>query len=62
MSDSLVIKNLNASIGERAILKDFSLTVPKGEVHAIMGPNGTKEVWDDATVAREELENFLTTK
>ncbi|MEI6121671.1 MAG: ATP-binding cassette domain-containing protein, partial [Opitutae bacterium] len=41
MPDSLVIKNLNASIGERAILKDFSLTVPKGEVHAIMGPNGT---------------------
>ena len=41
MPDSLVIKNLNASIGERPILKDFSLTVPKGEVHAIMGPNGT---------------------
>lgn len=41
MSDSLVIKNLNASIGDRPILKDFSLTVPKGEVHAIMGPNGT---------------------
>ena len=40
MPDSLVIKNLNASIGERPILKDFSLTVPKGEVHAIMGPNG----------------------
>ncbi|MCE2684339.1 MAG: ATP-binding cassette domain-containing protein, partial [Verrucomicrobiae bacterium] len=41
MPDSLVIKNLNASIGERPILKDFCLTVPKGEVHAIMGPNGT---------------------
>ena len=41
MPDSLVIKNLNASIGDRPILKDFSLTVPKGEVHAIMGPNGT---------------------
>ncbi len=41
MPDSLVIKNLNASIGERPILKDFSLAVPKGEVHAIMGPNGT---------------------
>jgi len=41
MPDSLVIKNLNASIGERPILKDSCLTVPKGEVHAIMGPNGT---------------------
>jgi len=37
----LEIKNLNVSIGEKSILKDFSLTVPKGEVHAIMGPNGT---------------------
>ncbi len=37
----LEIKNLNVSIGEKPILNDFSLTVPKGEVHAIMGPNGT---------------------
>lgn len=37
----LEIKNLNVSIGDKPILKDFSLTVPKGEVHAIMGPNGT---------------------
>jgi Fe-S cluster assembly ATP-binding protein len=39
--DSLDIRNLNVSIGERPILRDFSLSVPKGEVHAIMGPNGT---------------------
>ncbi len=38
---SLEIKNLNVEIEGRPILKDFSLTVPKGEVHAIMGPNGT---------------------
>ncbi len=38
---SLDIRNLCASIGDRPILKDFSLTVPKGQVHAIMGPNGT---------------------
>jgi Fe-S cluster assembly ATP-binding protein len=37
----LEIKNLNVNIGDKPILKDFSLTVPKGEVHAIMGPNGT---------------------
>jgi len=37
----LEIKNLNVSIGDKPILNDFSLTVPKGEVHAIMGPNGT---------------------
>jgi len=38
---SLEIRNLNVSIAERQILKEFNLTVPKGEVHAIMGPNGT---------------------
>lgn len=41
MSASLEIKNLNVSIGDKQIIKDFSLTIPKGEVHAIMGPNGT---------------------
>lgn len=38
---TLIIKNLNARIGPSPLLKDFSLTVPKGEVHALMGPNGT---------------------
>ncbi|MEM0966002.1 MAG: Fe-S cluster assembly ATPase SufC [Verrucomicrobiota bacterium] len=37
----LEIKNLNAGIADQSILRDFSLTVPKGEVHALMGPNGT---------------------
>ena len=38
---SLQIQNLNVSICGKRILKDFSLTIPKGEVHALMGPNGT---------------------
>ncbi len=38
---SLEIKNLNVSIESKHILKDFTLSLPKGEVHAIMGPNGT---------------------
>ncbi len=39
----LEIKNLHVKIEdeEREILKGLSLTVPKGEVHAIMGPNGS---------------------
>lgn len=41
MMNTLEIKNLNVSIDGQAILKDFSLTIPKGEVHALMGPNGT---------------------
>jgi Fe-S cluster assembly ATP-binding protein len=41
MNKTLEIKNLNVSIEGKAILKNFSLTIPKGEVHALMGPNGT---------------------
>ena len=36
----LSIRNLHASIGEREILKGVDLEVNRGEVHAIMGPNG----------------------
>ena len=38
---SLIIDDLTVSVGGSAILKGFSLTVSSGEVHAIMGPNGT---------------------
>jgi Fe-S cluster assembly ATP-binding protein len=38
---SLVIKDLHAAIGEKEIVKGLSLTINSGEVHAIMGPNGT---------------------
>lgn len=38
---------------------DTVLISGKGTDPYIMGPNGTKEVWDDASVAREELEKVL---
>jgi Fe-S cluster assembly ATP-binding protein len=38
---SLEIKNLHVSIGDKEIVKGLTLTVQSGEVHAIMGPNGT---------------------
>jgi Fe-S cluster assembly ATP-binding protein len=37
----LTIKNLHISINGKEIIKGLSLEVNAGEVHAIMGPNGT---------------------
>ncbi len=37
----LEIRNLYVSVHEKQIIENFSLAVPKGEIHAIMGPNGT---------------------
>jgi Fe-S cluster assembly ATP-binding protein len=37
----LEIKDLHISIGDKPIVKGFTLAIKQGEVHAIMGPNGT---------------------
>jgi Fe-S cluster assembly ATP-binding protein len=41
MTSTLIIDNLHVEVGEKEVLKGFSLTMRSGEVHAIMGPNGS---------------------
>ncbi len=37
----LEIKNLHVSVNDKEILQGVNLTVRQGEIHAVMGPNGT---------------------
>lgn len=50
----LSIKNLNVSIGEKQILKNFNIEIKPGQVHAIMGPNGTGKSTLASTLAGKE--------
>ncbi|MFN8509576.1 MAG: Fe-S cluster assembly ATPase SufC [Deinococcaceae bacterium] len=40
MKHTLEIRDLHVNIGDKPILKGINLTVPRGELHAVMGPNG----------------------
>jgi Fe-S cluster assembly ATP-binding protein len=53
----LEIKNLHASVAGKEILKGITLSLPAGEVHAIMGPNGTgKSTLSNVIAGREGYE------
>jgi Fe-S cluster assembly ATP-binding protein len=41
MASVLEIRNLHVSVEGKPILKGLNLTVKQGEIHALMGPNGT---------------------
>ena len=51
----LSIKNLHASINGKEILRGINLEVKKGEVHAIMGPNGTGKSTLASVIAGREV-------
>lgn len=55
----LSIKNLHASIEDKAILKGINLQINAGEIHAIMGPNGSGKSTLSSIIAGNE--NYTVT-
>jgi Fe-S cluster assembly ATP-binding protein len=55
----LSIKNLKVSVNNKKIINGFNLEVKAGEVHAIMGPNGTGKSTLASAIAGKE--NYTVT-
>ena len=56
----LKIVNLSVDIENKNILHDFNLNINKGEIHAIMGPNGIGKSTICKTIMGDE--NYTITR
>ena len=56
----LKIENLNVSVSDKKILNDFNLLINDGELHAIMGPNGTGKSTLSKVIMRDEEYRVLS--
>ena len=50
----LNINNLNVEVDSKKILNDFNMEIKSGEIHAIMGPNGTGKSTLSKVILRDD--------
>lgn len=58
--DTLKIENLSVQVEDKQILSDFCLEIHSGEIHAIMGPNGTGKSTLSKVIMGDS--NYIVTK